>query len=506
MYRQMDAYGYGDRSMNSAVGFDLTVDCDPEKRLTDPEVHAFVKVTSAGPDDSGVSGTAALAEVVLLDLSSSMGYQPSKLDNARQACCATIDALPDGTRFAVVGGTDVASMIYPPGDGGTADADTGTRAEAKLAVLAAESGGRTIISSWLDRARELLAPHPDRVRHAILLTDGKNEHQALARRPLETVLADCQGVFTCDARGIGADFDPQELNRIAGALHGTADAVPELTDLQADFRAMTGRALGRVVPQAALRVRCTRGVTVAAVEEQHPSQTDLTAHDRQVPGSTATDYLLGPWSREAREYVVTLRADRDTPAPGTVDLLAVVEVVTGAVGTAEAVVRSAPVRVEVRRVDVPSQHTVGDTLLRHHEKERELRALRWQGGNRFRAGDLSGAREVWGRSVALATELNNQDALRRLRKVVRIDDPVRGVVEPLPGLRPEYVYHAMMGATTSTPFPAPPAPRQPAPPPPPAPDGPGPTCPVCRRIAVPGARFCEKCDHRFTSDPPEPGA
>ncbi len=61
------------------------------------------------------------------------------------------------------------------------------------------------------------------IKHAILLTDGKNEHETAD--VLEQVLAEAEGVFQCDCRGVGADWVVAELRTIATALLGTYDIV-----------------------------------------------------------------------------------------------------------------------------------------------------------------------------------------------------------------------------------------------------------------------------------------
>ncbi len=491
--------------MSSAVDFDLTVNCDRDQRLRATEVDAYVSITArsrgAGPPESTRGGQ--LAQVILLDLSSSMTRPPSKFASAQQACCAALDALPDGTRFAIVGGTSAASMLYPPQES-LALTGAVTREAAKRAIRGAEAGGGTIISAWLDKARELFVPYSGLMCHAILLTDGRNEHQELAARSMEEALADCHGSFACDARGIGADWEPPELRRIAEELRGTSDAVPDFADLENDFRTMTRTALSRVVSVAALRVRCSPGVTVAAVEQHHPQLSDLTAQATRVAGTPATDFPLGPWSEEAREYVVILKVDHDAPPPGATDLLASIEVVTGRAGATDAVRGSDPVPIDVRWVDIPPQRTEVGPRRTHFQSEKRLRELRYEGGRLFKAGDPAGAVDAWGRAVALATELGNQDALRRLRKVVRVDDAAQGVVSLLPGLEPEYALNAMMGDSTSSPFrrqsPTAPEDRRP-------PAGPGRRCPSCGRVSTAGTRFCETkdCAHEFTGAPVENG-
>jgi len=496
--------------MKSATGadlpvqFDVTVDYDAEQLREIHKVNAYITVSAqgaaaahAGPGPDAL-GDVPLAEVILLDRSGSMNHPPSKLHQAKRAGRAAVDLLRDGTRFAVVAGTHRTYMVYPR-EHFLAPATARTRAEAMNAIENLDATGEgTVIGDWLEKARELLEPHADAVRHAILLTDGQNQHQARARRSLEQVLDDCRRLFSCDARGIGTDWEPQQLERIAEVLQGTADAVPELGRLEDEFRAMIRTALSRVVPEVALRVRCARGVRLAVIEQDFPVLEDLSGHGLEVAGTSAVDYSMGPWSQEKRQYAATFDVGRELPRPDAIDSIAVIEVVTGQVGTVHATERAAAKRVDVTWVDIPPPHTRIDAYSRRHERDMELRALRREGGRLAKRGDLAGAGEAWGRAVALGTELKNTDALDRLGGVLRIVDAAQGVVELLPGLdRPEMiprVNRAMMGNVSSSRWsdaghddPS----EQSA--------EPGKTCPKCGLISVADARYCETkgCDHEF---------
>lgn len=155
------------------------------------EVNAIVTVTSTGggttggiplagstPSPAYGPGQAPEAAVVLMvDCSGSMDYPPTKMRNARDATAAAIDALREGTRFAVVAGTHVAKDVYP-GNGRLAVADQQTKARAKDALRKLSAGGGTAIGTWLRLADRLLGAADVDIRHGILLTDGRNEHEA----------------------------------------------------------------------------------------------------------------------------------------------------------------------------------------------------------------------------------------------------------------------------------------------------------------------------------------
>ncbi|MBK3586868.1 VWA domain-containing protein, partial [Streptomyces sp. MBT57] len=202
------------------------------------EVNGIVTVTSTGGGTTGgipLPGAAAApgygpgqapsaAVVLMVDCSGSMDYPPTKMRNARDATAAAIDTLREGTRFSVVAGTHVAKDVYP-GNGQLAVADARTKAQAKEALRKLSAGGGTAIGTWLRLTDRLLGAADVDIRHGILLTDGRNEHEA--PEDLRAALDSCAGRFTCDARGVGTDWEVKEVTSIASALLGTADIVAD---------------------------------------------------------------------------------------------------------------------------------------------------------------------------------------------------------------------------------------------------------------------------------------
>jgi len=184
----------------------FTVDVDQNQYLPEGgrDVSAVVTVTApvTAPAAPAAPGGAAAAEIIIVDCSGSMEYPHTKIVAARDATAAAIDVVRDGVGFAVVAGTSTAWSVFPP-DGSMAIASPASRAAAKQAVAALRANGGTAIGLWLGLARQIFAGYPATLRHAILLTDGKNQHETPEQ--LAAALAQCEGAFSCDCRGVGTD-------------------------------------------------------------------------------------------------------------------------------------------------------------------------------------------------------------------------------------------------------------------------------------------------------------
>jgi Mg-chelatase subunit ChlD len=124
------------------------------------EVHAIVTVSSAGSAADGPAAAASAAEIIIIDCSGSMGLPMAKMDQARKATDAAIDAIRDGVAFAVVAGNWRARPAYPE-DGTLAVADANTREAAKVSLARLHPAGGTAMGKWLLCARELFATRED---------------------------------------------------------------------------------------------------------------------------------------------------------------------------------------------------------------------------------------------------------------------------------------------------------------------------------------------------------
>ncbi|WP_432153022.1 vWA domain-containing protein [Streptomyces tricolor] len=394
------------------------------------EVNAIVTVTATG---GGTIGSAVSAPVyppgrgpsaavaIMVDCSGSMDYPPTKMRGAREATAAAIDTLRDGTRFTVIGGTHVAQEVYP-GGGRLAVADATTREQAKHALRRLSAGGGTAIGTWLRLADRLLSAADVTIRHGILLTDGRNEHES--PEDLRATLDACAGRFTCDARGVGTDWEVKEVTGIASALLGTADIVADPAGLAADFTRMMETAMGKEVADVCLRVWTPVGTTIRFVKQVAPSVADLTDRRTEV-GPRAGDYPTGSWGDESRDYHLCVAVP---PAGLGQEMLAarVSLVVPDTDGTVQNLGTQGLVRA-VWTDDMAASTSINPQVA-HYTGQAELAQAIQKGLDLRKAGDFDGATAKLGRAVQLANASGNADTAKLLAKVVDVVDAATGTV------------------------------------------------------------------------------
>ncbi|WNV85470.1 VWA domain-containing protein [Umezawaea sp. Da 62-37] len=462
-------------------GAELSVEVHQQKFLAegDTAMHAILTVTARGGPDRPPTDA---AEVLLVDCSTSMRHPHTKIEEAKRAAAAAIDVLPDGVLFAVVRCTETATAVYPRDDHLVAASDE-TRRAARREVAHLAAYGGTAMGRWLDRARSLFSGHADAVCHAILLTDGENRSET--REALAGALDSCEGLFICDARGIGDGWVPDELAEIVKVLRGGADSVVEDRKLTADFQELIGAALTKVLPEVRLRIGTMGYSSLRFVKQVRPHEYDLT--DRCRPAGDGEVVLsLGSFSgSESRDYHLCVDLDPELePVHDQDRQLASVgfEPMPGARA-------NGPVAVVGQWTHDPVQPTLVHPKVLRYTEQAELGEAITAGGDALAAGRTEDTERAWGTAARLAAEQGNEEILGRLRRVVDILDAGTGRVRLRPDPSLSAVLNVLISRVSrigSAPAPDPPTADSPA-------SGPPVTCPKCRKLSPAGARFCQAC-------------
>lgn len=383
------------------------------------EVNAIVTVTSAGQIASGQPTTTGAAEIIIVDCSGSMANPITKLIQAREATAVAIDAIRDGVAFAVIAGNHDAAPLFPP-RGGLAISDAAVREEAKRELRHLRANGGTAIGQWLQLARRQFETRDDSLRHAILLTDGRNEGESA--NDLAAAIAWCEGVFRCDCRGVGTDWKVDELRKISTALLGTVDIVPDPAWLAADFEAMMQASMAKQVADVALEVWTPQHATIRFVKQVAPTVEDLTDRRTQLTPQKG-DYPTGAWGAgESRDYHVCV--DVQPAGLGQEMLAARVSLVYS---TPDGPQTLSSGQIKTTWTDDEALSTKISREVAHYTGQAELAQAIQDGLEARKRGDVGTAEAELSKAVALAHESGNAETAGLLAKVVDVD-PATGVV------------------------------------------------------------------------------
>jgi hypothetical protein len=379
--------------------FSVTIDAD-HFAVDASSVAALITVEARAA--GGAASAARAAEVFIMDQSRSMMSQ-HKIQEAQRAVCAAVDVLPEGTLFGIIAGNREAHVF--PEAGRLARADAATKADARRQVMDLQPAGGTRIGRWLVAAAELFAsePTPGIIRHAVLYSDGKNEHES--RAELSDALNACTDRFVCDVRGVGDDWEYAELLRIAEGLHGDAAAVLDIANLADDFTQLMRQASRLVVPRSYLRLRLDARFSAASIAQVFPVQAALARHQDEHGGGTSVDVPLGAWEQETRRYELLLRFEPDSLPVNDEVRAAVVEVLAETPGGERE--RRADAALVVRRHGTPGFRTAKPASLTRLGQERDLAFTIRACVDAWLSNEFAEADAELDKAVRLARELND---------------------------------------------------------------------------------------------------
>jgi len=377
-------------------------------------VDAVITVNSAQGTETGSSQ--GLLEVIIVDMSGSMNEDGgAKVRAAKAATAVAIDALDDGVEFAIIAGTDRAMQIYP--HTGTATSDPQNRNEAKKTVKRMRADGGTAIGTWLRLAAGIHESRPDLIRHSLLLTDGKNQHES--DQVLRASIDACVGLFQCDCRGLGVDWNVDELRLIANALLGTVDIIPSPSEMEAEFERIIANLMKKQVADVALRLWSPKGANIEFLKQVSPNIDDLTPRAIAIDALT-DDFPLGAWAgEESRDYHLRVKI----PAGTVGDERLGARVMLALDGHAEPIALVRAIWTNDENLSTRINREVA-----HYTGQAELADAIHDGLAARAAGDDDAATMKLGRAVQLAHETGNEASVRLLQKVVDVDDPKTGTV------------------------------------------------------------------------------
>ena len=278
----------------------VTLECAYNRFLPEggSEVNAILTV-STDQTQRDTRGGIGRGEVIILDVSGSM--EGFKLQQARDATIAAVECMAEGVHFGVVAGNERAVQVYPAM--GLVPSTATTRAQAARCVRRLKAGGGTAIGEWISLAARMLAPVGGSC-HAVLLTDGKDEHET--PEALSTALAAASGIFQCDCRGVGTDWSVAELRGIASALLGSVEIVADPEDLTSDFQMVMRQAMERNLADLRVRIWTPTGAEVGFVKQVAPELLPLSGGRTRSAG-LIWEFPTGAWGQETRDYHVVIR-------------------------------------------------------------------------------------------------------------------------------------------------------------------------------------------------------
>ncbi|KAM3090737.1 vWA domain-containing protein [Phormidesmis sp. 146-35] len=378
------------------------------------EVHAIMTVNAGENAGNATSTSGSRLFGIICDTSGSMGGQ--KMRSAKEAMTKIVNLLPEDASFFIVTGSSSARLVVPACQ---ATLENKQRAIANLRSI--EATGGTLISTWLNEALQQFKQMPNAIRQALLLTDGQNDDSD--EHKLTKVLQDSEGIFECDCRGVGTDWRVSQLKLISSKLLGTTDIIPDALMIEADFRSILEKAMGKSVSDVSMRLWTPQGAKILFCKQVSPDIVDLTHRSKSVKAQVL-DYPTGAWGKgESRDYHFCIEVNPgrvgDEMLAGRASLIFRVD---------ETETKIAEAKILAVWTDDDAKSTKIDRRVAHYTGQAELAQTIQEGLEARNRGDVEAATAKLGRAVKIAHDSGNEATAKLLRTVVDVQDAPTGTI------------------------------------------------------------------------------
>jgi hypothetical protein len=377
-----------------------------------------VIITATAHDASGGAGQSPVqkkAVAYLVDTSGSMD-SGNKLPMAKVALRQAINLLDEDCLFSIITFDSQAHVVVS-----LAPATEANKSAAYERVKQLNAGGGTCMSTALWAAQKEFAKVAGAIYYAQFLTDGENNSGDLV--DLDNALKACEGRFICDCWGVGVQWRPDELRRIAGQLLGTADAVPDPDHLEAKFHEALTRVLSKGIGDVRLRLQLPNTSKVVSVKQMSPEIVELLTLARRVDDRN-TDVPIGAWSTgESRDYYVAFQLE---PQGEGEELMACRPRVIYSQNGSEITADGQRIVAEWTS-DVALTATIEPNVAHYTGQEELADAIR-EGLEAKSRGNVDQATLLLGKAAKIAIQTGNDEVTARLKKVVDVVDADSGTV------------------------------------------------------------------------------
>ncbi len=397
--------------------FTLDTYFNPYLTVGGSRVDAIITVTASDTTSSPVQTVRKTTKAVayLVDTSGSMN-DANKLKMAKVALRQAVELLDEDCLFSIIAFDSRAHVVVS-----MRPATRVNKEAAREHITQLNAQGGTSMSTALKAALGEFAKAGDAIPYAQFLTDGENNNED--RAELGHALKECEGRFTCDCWGVGVEWHPDELRRIAGQLLGTADAVPDPDHLEARFREALSRVLSKGVGDVRLRLQLPKTSKIVTVKQMSPEIVDLLKLASSVDERN-TDVPTGAWSSgESRDYHVAFALE---PQSEGEEMMACRPKVVYTQNGTEVVTEGQ--RIVATWTSDEALSTRIDPNVAHYTGQEELASAIREGLDAKARGNIDEATVLLGKAAKIAIQTGNDEVTARLKKVVDVIDPDTGTV------------------------------------------------------------------------------
>lgn len=212
------------------------------------------------------------------------------------------------------------------------------------------------------------------------------------------------------------------------------DGSQDPQDLIASFKDVVERTKGLSRSNVMLQIWTPVGAKVTSIKQMTPQLLDLTAKLQPGPNPRLSRIDTGAWGEEARDYMVVV--DLAPEAVGQVDgpakLVARLSLVENQNGAEVETKLNEGGQITAEWTADDKKSTVINPKVANYTGQAELARNIQEGVAALQAGDEDKATKALGKARELAVATGNEEATRRIDKIVKVD-PDKGTVKIIKG-------------------------------------------------------------------------
>jgi uncharacterized protein YegL len=386
---------------------------NPHLAVGAKRVDAVITVSATGDGSGTVQRKGKALAIFIGDSSGSM--EGDKLQQMKQAIRVGINCLDEESLFSVISFNSNANIIVP-----VTKATSVAKSAAHDTVQKLRAGGGTEMSKALSAALVEAKGADAAIVLVYFVTDGENDDND--GKDLERALSAAEGKLQANCWGVGTDWDPRDLRKIAGRLLGSADAVPNPEKLKEKFRDALAQGMAKGIGDVKLRLWMPKTVEAVTIKQMAPEIADLKGLCSRIDDKTI-EVPLGAWGEESRDYHIGFEL---TPqAEGEEMMVCRPKVVYRDNGNE---VAAEGQRIVATWSSDESLTTRINAQVAHYTGQEELANSIKEGLEAKARGDVDQATVLLGKAAKIAIATGNDEVTQRLKKVVDVVNAAEGTV------------------------------------------------------------------------------
>ncbi|WP_010245226.1 VWA domain-containing protein [Acetivibrio cellulolyticus] len=380
------------------------------------KVDAIISIEAKEKEEAlGLSDKQQIKEAIIFIIDTSGSMAGGKIENAIKTLHTCIDLLDDSCHFCILTFSESTTTIFPM-------EKSSIEAKEKAHILVADIKvyGGTKLSAPLNTASLVFAGYDDYLKIAYFVTDGNNSQSDINN--LNLALKRNKGKFHLSCWGLGTDWNPKELKRIADNFAGTAEAITAPDEMASKFQKSLSELFSKSILKATLKLQVPKTIRINNIKQMSPEILDITEYLKTVDEKNY-EISLGPWGQEIRDYHISFEVE---PQEEGEEMLVCRPKISYITDNEEKTFDGQRVVITwTSRVDLSSKE---NEEVEHFKGQEELSITIRKGLDAKNMGDTEQATLLLGKAYKLANESGNDEATMRLKKVIEVLDESEGTV------------------------------------------------------------------------------